>query len=77
MNYVKSLEMFGVDAKEIPCILGVGAPQSTTPGAVGLLYMDSDTGSLYKCIGANGGVYTWTPVSSGTKIQVTIWEGGD
>ena len=61
MNYVESLNLFGVEAKEIPCVLGNGAPTSATVGAVGLFYMDtsSQTKDVYKCIGAAGGVYTW------------------
>lgn len=48
MNYVESLNLFGVEAKEIPCIKGKGAPITATEGAVGCLYMDTNTGKLYK-----------------------------
>lgn len=47
MNYVDALKLFGVEAKEIPCIKGNGAPPDTE-GAVGCLYMDTDTGDVYK-----------------------------
>ena len=59
MNYVKHLNMFGTEVKEIPCIPGTGAPTSSTAGAVGCLYMNTTTGDMYKCTGVNSGVYTW------------------
>lgn len=59
MNYVKSFNLFGVDAVQIPCITGSGAPTTTTEAAVGCLYMDEDTGDMYKCISAVDSVYTW------------------
>lgn len=50
MNYVESLSFFGVDAKEIPCLRGSGAPTTATDGAVGSLYMNTLTGDIYRCI---------------------------
>jgi hypothetical protein len=47
MNYVKNHNTFGVETKEIPCIVGKGAPSIIT-NVVGLLYMDEDTGEVYK-----------------------------
>ena len=44
---------------------GSGAPKETTVGAVGVLYMDTDDGSLYKCTGAADGRYTWEPMGTG------------
>ncbi len=44
---------------------GSGAPAETTVGAVGVLYMDTDDGSLYKCTGAADGKYTWEPLGTG------------
>lgn len=64
MNYVEYLELFGVSTKEIPCTKGKGAPTASTEGAVGLLYMDTDNGSLYKCTAALNGVYTWEGICS-------------
>lgn len=64
MNYVEHLNLFGVEAKEVPCIKGIGAPTSSTEGAVGCLYMDTDTGDLYKCTAVADGVYTWVPADS-------------
>ena len=59
MNFVKHLNIFGVEAKEIPCIQGIGAPTESTEGAVGCLYMDTDTGEIYKCIAVENYKRTW------------------
>ena len=61
MNYVESFKLFGTEAAQIPCIKGDGAPTTSTPGAVGCLYMDtaSENHDLYKCTSASGGSYTW------------------
>ncbi|MBE6976214.1 MAG: leucine-rich repeat domain-containing protein [Ruminococcaceae bacterium] len=59
MDFVTHSNVLGVESKEIPTIPGVGAPTAATVGAVGCLYMDTDTGALYKCIAAVDGVYTW------------------
>lgn len=61
MNYVESFKLFGTEAMQIPCIKGDGAPTTSTPGAVGCLYMDtsSEFKDLYKCTAAVDGVYTW------------------
>ena len=47
MNYVESLNLFGVPVKEVPCITGSGKPTDSTEGAVGCFYMDTDTGDIY------------------------------
>ena len=65
MNYVKSLNLFGVEAKEIPCITDSGVPTNSTVGDVGMFYMDTDTGDVYKCVAVNGNAYTWEPMESG------------
>ena len=59
MNYVKHLNFNGTEAKEIPCIRGNGAPSDATEGAIGCLYIDIDTGEIYKCIGVSSGAYVW------------------
>ena len=68
MKYVKRLEMFGVNAKEIPCIKGSGAPTTATEGAVGCLYMDSDNGDLYKCVAQKDSEYLWEMASEGAVL---------
>jgi hypothetical protein len=59
MNYVESFNLLGVEAKQIPCIKGEGAPTTATEGVVGCFYMDTFTGDTYKCTAVSGGVYTW------------------
>lgn len=67
MNYVESLNLFGVEAKEIPCIKGEGEPTTNTEGAVGCFYMNTLNGDIYKCVSVNAGNYKWdyfvTPIS--------------
>lgn len=65
MNFVKSLNFLHMEAKEIPCITNAGEPTAATGGAPGALYMDTDTGALYKCTAADyvNEIFTWKPVS--------------
>lgn len=67
MNYVESFNLFGVDAKQVPCIKGNGAPTTATEGVTGLFYMDiaSVDGDLYKCMGVKDGEYLWAGFGSG------------
>ena len=64
MLFLKDLNFLHLDAKEIPCITSPSAPDENTPGAPGVLYMDTDSGCLYKCTAANTWQeeYTWQPV---------------
>lgn len=73
MNYVQHYEINGISTKQIACIELHGEPTAATEGAVGVLGidMDSPTHDLYKCVGANNGIYTWELLSSGSG------EGGD
>lgn len=59
MDYVNSFDFFGVKAKQIPNIVGKGAPTEKTEAAVGCLYMDTDTEDIYKCTAVSSGKYTW------------------
>lgn len=59
MDYVKSFDLFGVPAMQIPSLTGSGMPTTETEGAIGSLYMDTNTGDLYKCIAVTDGSYTW------------------
>lgn len=54
-----------VAAEEKSTISGKGAPTGATVGAVGKMYMDSDTGDMYKCTAAEDGVYTWQKIENG------------
>lgn len=62
MEYVKHSNFFGVETKENTCITDSGAPSASTVGIVGLFYMDSDNGDVYKCVAVADGVYTWVKV---------------
>lgn len=64
MNYVESFNLFGTEAKQIPCIRGNGAPGTKTEGAIGCFYMDIDTGDIYKCTSIMDGAYMWFNISS-------------
>lgn len=59
MNYVESFNLLGVEAKQIPCIRGEGVPTTSTEGAVGCFYMDTTSGTLYKCTAIEDGNYIW------------------
>ena len=74
MNYVNHLDILGVVAKEIPCVKGNGAPSTSTAGAVGLLYMDTATGRIYKCTGASGSTYMWESLEGSGISSIYIEE---
>lgn len=69
MNFVKHTEINGKQVKQIPCIVGSGAPTTLTEGAVGSLYMDEDNSKLYKCTAVTDGLYIWESLNS---ITVTV-----
>lgn len=73
MNYVQHYEINGISTKQIACIELHGEPNAATEGAVGVLAMDVDSPNhdLYKCVGANNGIYTWELHSGDSG------EGGD
>ena len=50
--------------KEI-MIEGASAPSTATVGFVSQLYRNTNTGKIYVCVGASGGVYTWQEVGTG------------
>lgn len=70
MEYVKVLNFLGAEMRQLPCIPGAGAPTSTTPGAVGDLYIDVNTSAIYKCTAASSGVYAWAPTEGYTKEEI-------
>lgn len=72
MNYVDSFNLFGLEAAQIPCIKGAGAPTTTTEGAVGCFYMNTDNGDVYKCTAVAYGVYTWVNDSYTEAVEQDI-----
>ena len=61
MLFLKDLNVFHIDGKEIPCITALGAPDDRYPGVPGVLCMDSTTGHLYLCTDADilQQMYSW------------------
>lgn len=74
MNYVKSLNLLGVEARQNPSLTGAGAPTDSTEGAVGEFYMDTNTGDLYKCTAVSNGVHTWICDTAGIKARLDLIE---
>lgn len=72
MNYVESFDLFGVQAAQIPSITRSGAPTIETEAAVGCLYMDTDTGNLYKCVLVTDNAYTWDQVVGITSVEKNL-----
>ena len=59
---MKSFDFSGLEARQRPCLIGHEAPNESTVGTVGELYMDTGTGKVYKCVGESEGSYTWEVV---------------
>lgn len=59
MNYINHFNLFGLEARQRPTLVGNGSPTAQTVGSVGELYMDKLTGDIYKCVAVKSGVYTW------------------
>lgn len=81
MNYVKSLNALGIEMRQLPCIPGKGEPTTATEGAVGDLYMNTDTGELYKCTSMVDGVCSWVKVGGCTgggsvDLDTTLTQAG-
>lgn len=70
MDYVKSFNLFGTDVRQIPCIRGSGAPTTETVSAVGDMYMDTDTGAIYKCTAVTDGACTWENIGAAVATDV-------
>lgn len=51
------------------CIVGKGNPTSATSAVVGSLYMNSDTGDVYKCTAVSGSTYTWELLPSREWVE--------
>ena len=70
MDFVKSFDLFGQQVTQIPSTTGEGAPTAYTEGAVGCLYMDTNTGQMYKCISVINGVYIWVSVGEVASVHI-------
>lgn len=60
VNYVSAFDLFGVEARQVTCDCANGAPTSSTPGKIGMLYMNINNGDVYKCISSGNGTTTWS-----------------
>lgn len=56
----------------IPCVVMTGVPTEKTNGAIGALYMDKESGSLYKCVSADycDNLFTWKIVGEVSDDQI-------
>lgn len=51
---------------------GSGTPTASTPGKPGVLYMNSDNGTLYKCVSAEDGQFVWELAIPGNTISPVV-----
>ena len=74
MQFFDSLSMFHVDGRQITCVTGNGVPGERTEGAPGVLYMDLETGDLFKCRAADPvhKQYTWEQLGGAVIDQESI-----
>ena len=63
-NYVKGFDLFGVKARQIPCLTGKGEPIESIALKIGLLYINEDNGDMYKCVNGNGEDLVWALVNN-------------
>lgn len=72
MQYIDYIEINGVRG-DIPVNQsGKGAPTTSTEGAVAQIYMDENTGDLYKCTQATKTVFTWVKIEAGSGETATV-----
>ena len=72
MEYVDSYSILGINTRQNPCIVGSGVPTRTTEGKVGCLYMDKDTGEIYKCVSEVDGV-VWESIGESTLDEAKAY----
>ena len=75
MLYKKRIIADGVEYLIAVNIADSGTPTSNTEASVGMLYMDTDTGEMYKCTSAVNGVYTWKNIGNFGEITLTSPDG--
>ena len=62
-NYVKGFDLFGVKARQIPCLTAKGEPTANLALKIGLLYINEDNGDMYKCVNGEEGL-VWVLVNN-------------
>jgi hypothetical protein len=63
MNYVNSFNLLGLEARQRPCLTGNGEPTIETVGAIGELYLDVNTGKIFKCTSIVNNIYIWVSIN--------------
>jgi hypothetical protein len=63
INYIENFDILDLKVKQIPCITGAGRP-SESDGAVGMLYIDTDSGLVYKCTSVNTYGFVWKDITA-------------
>lgn len=71
-NWESQASGTNLKTKEIPCLTGKGKPTAETAGAVGCWYMDTDSGTVYKCIAAADGVFTWIDLVNNDELRCIV-----
>ena len=79
MDEIKQVEYFnilGTKVRQNACITEEGVPSSTRKALVGTLYMDINSGEIYKCTSSNDNGTTWVVVggggsSTGSNVKIT------
>lgn len=67
VNFVNSFNIIGVEVAQIPCLTGHGEPLQDFALKVGLLYINEDSGEMYKCIKGESDLI-WELVNSHNNI---------
>ena len=73
-KFLKGVELLenGVEQQGyfIPCLTGKGAPTEAQEGAIGSLYLDEDSGNIYKCIAIDDNGCQWVKETKNTASEV-------
>ena len=77
IEQVEYFDMLGTKVRQNSCMTGSGAPSSTLKALVGMLYMDTESGEIYKCTSSNDNGTTWAMMGgtstggNGSSIKLT------
>ena len=71
INYVEGFTLFGIKAKQIPCLTGHGEPSIELDLKVGLLYINEDSGEMYKCVKGHNEELVWKLVNDNSQIATS------
>ena len=67
LSFASNLIIGDANVKEVPCLVGQGAPTiESVPAVIGCFYMDKDTGTVYKCI-KDGSENKWSVLNEGSS----------